>query len=172
MQALQSVQYQYVPGQVPRAHGESVRYFVGAAKAYLERYFELAGPQLHLNPDQPSVETLRAFEGSKMVQNWLPLLGPEDQRWLISEMGFVDEYVPIEPVPTHERHCGWCGTTLQVVHGGRRALCMGCGKYSDVATPEIACTSCGAQVSIPAGSHQFNCPHCRGELHVHGAIGH
>jgi hypothetical protein len=167
MQALQAVTYHQVPGQVPRADSASLRRFVDAAKAYMKRYFELSETQLDLHPDRPSAEALRAFETSKMVQNWLPLLGPEDQAWLIAELGMSDDYVAAEPVATQQRHCGHCAAPLQVVQGARRVLCFRCGHHNDVAAPEIACTTCGAEISIPSGADRLLCPHCNAEMQLH-----
>lgn len=158
---------------LPRQPGHGVldprvfQQLVASKKAATERAVQLLEPHIHLHPDRASADIARATINSTFVQYWLPFLDGPGRDRLIAEMGLAGEDAPAQPVQLTMRHCGKCGSNVEVPAGARCIVCESCGHYNDVARPEVSCPGCGAPTSVPAGASAFSCPYCQMDMRAH-----
>lgn len=149
--------------------GES-RQFMRAVEAFIahnERFLDVTVHLLPQHPDHMTRALGTAISASAFVQGWVPYLKDEDRDTLLRRLNLHGEYHQVRPVDTERRHCGGCGSPLDVPKGARRVICESCGRASDVSRAEIACMRCGTPLSAPHGAHTFSCPACSMELTVH-----
>ncbi|MEZ4241378.1 MAG: hypothetical protein R3F59_35530 [Myxococcota bacterium] len=156
----------WTPGFQPKVGRESFERLLEAVLAHTGRFVEVGEPFLGQHPDGPTPEIQRAMSRSLFAQGWMPYLDKAGQDAMIERLGLGGEYVDVPEVHTQTRRCGGCARELQVAEGARRVVCEDCGYTNDTTHPEIACTGCGAQVSVLWSRRTFECPKCAMVLRV------
>lgn len=101
---------------------------------------------------------------SGFCQGWLGMLPADAAARLLDRAGLVNEYVPVQATGGQSRHCGGCGADFSALPGARAVICSGCGRRIELASAEIPCASCGATMTLPAGTDQVACPFCQSQL--------
>ncbi len=113
-----------------------------------------------LDPDKASETVALRMEYSTFCQAWLPHLSPEDGEKLLKLYGLNAEYDEVKPLETDQRHCGSCGSDIEVLPGAKKVVCETCGFKIDVNSQAIPCQKCGALLSFPVSMDHVVCPYC------------
>lgn len=113
-----------------------------------------------LDPDHASPEVALRMEYTTFCQAWLPHLAPEDGEKLLKFYGLNSEYDEVTPHDSEQRHCGGCGSDIEVFPGAKQLVCEACGFTLDVNSQAVPCQKCGASLSFPVGTNSVVCPYC------------
>ena len=152
----------------PRARPETFWPMIDAvfASQYAAQAAHTSAGVINQHPDHASPEVQLRIGLSLLVQGWLPFVSGEDGQKLIERADLKDEYVEVEPAPTHSGPCPCCGAPLEVVEGAKRVLCPACGHLAGVGNGTVRCHGCGAPATLPEGSSLFKCGSCEAELRL------
>jgi LSD1 subclass zinc finger protein len=113
-----------------------------------------------LDPDQASPEIALRMEYTTFCQAWLPHLSAADGERLLKLYGLHAEYDEVQPHDSEQRHCGGCGSDIEVFPGAKQVVCEACGFKLDVSGQDVPCQKCGALLSFPVGVNHVVCPYC------------
>lgn len=113
-----------------------------------------------LDPDKASDTVALRMEYSTFCQAWLPHLSPADGERLLKLYGLNAEYDEVKPLETDQRHCGSCGSDVEVLPGAKQVVCESCGFTLDVNSQAIPCQNCGSLLSFPISTNHVICPYC------------
>jgi DNA-directed RNA polymerase subunit RPC12/RpoP len=113
-----------------------------------------------LDPDHALPEIALRMEYTTFCQAWLPHLSAADGERLLKFYGLNAEYDEVKPHESEQRHCGGCGSDIEVFPGAKQVVCESCGFTIDVAGMAVPCQKCGASLSFPVGTNQVVCPCC------------
>ncbi|GAB1470533.1 hypothetical protein MASR2M66_14110 [Chloroflexota bacterium] len=113
-----------------------------------------------LDPDKASDTVALRMEYSTFCQAWLPHLSPADGERLLKLYGLNAEYDEVKPLETDQRHCGSCGSDVEVLPGAKQVVCESCGFTLDVNSQAIPCQNCGSLLSFPVSTNHVVCPYC------------
>jgi DNA-directed RNA polymerase subunit RPC12/RpoP len=114
----------------------------------------------NLDPDKASETVALRMEYSTFCQAWLPHLSPADGEKLLKFYGLNAEYGEVKPHESEQRHCGCCGSDIEVLPGAKHVVCESCGFTIDVNSQAIPCQKCGALLSFPVSTNHVVCPYC------------
>jgi DNA-directed RNA polymerase subunit RPC12/RpoP len=114
----------------------------------------------NLDPDRASETVALRMEYTTFCQAWLPHLSPADGEKLLKFYGLNSEYDEVKPHESEQRHCGQCGSDIEVLPGAKQVVCDSCGFTIDVHGHAIPCQKCGALLSFPVSVNHVVCPYC------------
>ena len=113
-----------------------------------------------LDPDHAAPEIALRMEYTTFCQAWLPHLSAADGERLLKLYGLHSEYDEVQPHDSEQRHCGGCGSDVEVFPGAKQVVCESCGFKLDVEGQSLPCQKCGALLSFPVGVNHVVCPYC------------